>query len=236
MMLKTVILSPNAKSVIEFIKKSGISCFSDYSNNSVSENISDHADISFFFDGDDTLFIAKESEKSVKFLNEFCKNVIVISENLGNNYPEDVKLNCIRLGDYFICNLLTVSPDVLIHMKNKGMKIIDVKQGYTKCSVLPVSDNALITDDVSIYKSCMSAGLDVLYVSKGDVKLNGFDYGFIGGCAGRISKNLIVFCGNIKKHRDYKIILDFLDKYNVKYYCSDDELTDVGSILPVYKV
>jgi hypothetical protein len=65
----------------------------------------------------------------------------------------------------------------------KNFNIIDVKQGYTKCSVLPVSNNAFITDDISIYNQCVSFGIDVLYVGKGDVSLPGYNYGFIGGCA-----------------------------------------------------
>ena len=178
-MKKAVILSHKAEVLIDFIKNKGISCFSEYINYSVSSKICDHADISFFFDGDDTLFVAKESEICVNSLKEFCENIIVLSENLGENYPEDVKLNCLRIGSNFICNSNTVSTVVLEHMKNKGVRIIDVKQGYAKCSVLPVSDNSLITDDISIYNSCIINGIDVLLVSKGDVKLSGYDYGFI---------------------------------------------------------
>ncbi len=235
-MKKAVILSPEAEAEIEFLEKSGITCFSAYNNSSVSESISVHADISFFFDGDDTLFVAKESEACVNHLKCFCENIIILHEYMNENYPDDVKLNCIRVGNVFICNLNTVSPVVLEHMTSKGLKILDVKQGYTKCSVVPVSNNALITDDISIFNSCISFGIDALLVSKGDVKLRGFDYGFIGGCSGKISEDSVIFCGNIRNHRDCEKILDFLSKYNVKYYCSDNELTDIGSILPLYKI
>ncbi len=236
MMNEAVILSSKATAVIDLLENTGIKCFSAYNNSSVSENISDHADISFFFDGDDTLFVAKEEEVCAEQLKQFCENIIVLPEYLNKNYPDDVKLNCVRVGSVFICNTNTVSTDILEHMKAKKLKILDVKQGYTKCSVVPVSENAIITDDISIYNGCNSFGIDALLVSKGDVRLNGFDYGFIGGCSGKISNNTVIFSGNIRKHRDCKKILDFLSKYNVKYYCPQNELTDIGSILPIYKV
>ncbi len=50
-----------------------------------------------------------------------------------------------------IHNLKFTDDNLLSYEKHKIL--INVKQGYTKCSCLPVSKNALITSDVGIYNT-----------------------------------------------------------------------------------
>ena len=68
-------------------------------------------------------------------------------------------------------------------------------------------------------------------IRSGNILLNGYDYGFIGGTSGRIG-NEIIFCGNIDDHPDSKEIKDFihtkgLDVKSFPHY----PLTDFGSLL-----
>ncbi len=235
-MKKKVILSSSAVYFAEYIKSLDIDVHTDYWNASVDKRISDHADISYFFDSKDTLFVSESvKETSVSFIDN-CKDVVIVQDKQSENYPFDVQLNCVAVGKYFICNVKTVSAQILEHMENIGFKIISVKQGYTKCSVLPVTDNAIITDDSSVCDVCKKHNIDVLYISKGNVNLSGFPYGFIGGVGGKISENLILFNGDISKHCDYDKILMFLKQHKVDWVCAEGELVDIGSILPLYKV
>ena len=48
--------------------------------------------------------------------------------------------------------------------------IIDVKQGYTKCSLCPVRENAVITDDSGIEKALLKY-LSLIHISIRAVKL-----------------------------------------------------------------
>lgn len=234
-MKKVVIANGLSEKAFNNLHKAGIEIITASDNKSVSKFISFHADISFFFDGEDTLFIASEMKEYENLFKELVPFVKIIPEKLGKDYPADVLLNCAVVGRNLICNIDTISPTVLKYLKEKGFCIINVKQGYTKCSVLPVSDHALITDDPSIAKECIKAGIDVLSVSKGSVALKGFDYGFIGGSSGRISRDTVAFCGDIDTHFDAAKIKEFLYKHSVKCLSLDDNnLYDIGSIIPLY--
>ena len=61
---------------------------------------------------------------------------------------------------------------------------IHVKQGYTRCSLLPVDDRSFITSDAGIAKTLAEHDTDVLLIHPGHIHLPGFDYGFIGGTGG----------------------------------------------------
>ncbi len=235
-MKKTVIISHKADEMINLLRNDGYDIIMTESNKSVDERIADHADISFFFDGNDTLFVAKELSHSAEKLRKFCKNIIILGDNLGDIYPSDVRLNCVRLGNFFICNTNTVSQTILSHINKLGCTVIDVSQGYTKCSVVPVNNNSIITDDKSVADSCKAYGIDVLYISKGDVLLSGFSYGFIGGTAGLLSYNKLYFNGDISFHNNFKYIKEFLDERKVDFACVTKSLTDIGSIIPLYKI
>ena len=233
MKCSAVIASGISLQMRQFFAKTGTDVLSFSDNPNAEKRVAHHSDLSFFFDGQDTLFIANEMAEYQSELEKYCRNVVVISEKLGQKYPRDVLLNCVVTGKYFICNPDTVSREIYKKMIDDGYEIVSVRQGYTKCSVLPVSENAIITDDNSIATHCMQVGMDVLEVSKGSVTLNGFNYGFIGGTAGKISDTQIVFNGDITKHSDYEKIHQFLQKYGVSEVSFDGDLVDIGSIIPI---
>lgn len=149
-------------------------------------------------------------------------------------YPDSIEFNCVEVGDRLICNKKYTNKTILKYAQNCGIEVIDVKQGYSKCSVCVVSDNAIITEDDSIEKACENAGIDVLKISKGYVELEGYDYGFIGGCSGLLEKNLLAFNGYIENHPNYNKITDFCSKHGVQAISLNDEkLCDVGSIIRI---
>ena len=147
-------------------------------------------------------------------------------------YPYDIEFNCVQVGSNLICNRKYTNEQILLYAKNEAkLNIINVNQGYTKCSVCVVSDKAIITEDDSIFKEATKSGIDVLKIEKGYIKLPGYDYGFIGGCSGLIENNLLVFAGNIETHPQSKEILEFCKLHNVNVLSlSDEDLYDVGTI------
>lgn len=147
-------------------------------------------------------------------------------------YPHNVKLNCAVVGNNIICNRKYTDPQVIGYAEKHGYNIIHVNQGYAKCSTCIVSDNAVITEDESIEKECTKHGIDVLKISKGYVRLDGYDYGFIGGCSGLVENNLLVFNGNIKLHPDYDSIYKFCKDHGTDILSlNNGQLYDVGSII-----
>lgn len=231
MIKKAVVASKLSGEVASYLENAGFEIVYFRNNPAVDVRVSHHADLSFFFDGIDTLFVANEMSEYCEQLRKYCKNVVVINKKLKNEYPGDVLLNCVCTGKNFFCNSETVSDEIFDKMKMNGYNIINVKQGYTKCSVVPVSDNAIITDDESVDIECRKAGIDVLKISKGSVELPGFEYGFIGGATGKIAHDKIIFNGDITKHPDYENIEFFLKKYNVNIVSFSGNLEDIGSII-----
>ena len=151
-------------------------------------------------------------------------------EKWGDKYPADVLFNACLIGNTLICNEKSVSRLILDAARKDGCNIIGVAQGYTKCSVCPVSDAAIITADKAIAKTCQNCGFDVLLISEGHVSLPPYDFGFIGG-AGGLCGDTVYFCGNVELHPDADSIKDFCQKHGKSVVSlSGGELFDVGSL------
>lgn len=152
--------------------------------------------------------------------------------DLGRDYPQDVAFNAACTGRYFIHNLAATNEKLLLAAKEMGMTLIDVRQGYTKCSVVIVDETSIITYDEGIIKACSRyPELDVLRIAPGFVRLDGYDTGFLGGASGRVGKE-IIFHGDLFGHPDFGAIVDFIEKRGLtcKWF-SQFKLTDIGSIL-----
>ena len=156
--------------------------------------------------------------------------VCISSEPTGAKYPTDVLLNACLVGNKLICNEKTVSSLILGAAKSHGCEIIGVSQGYTKCSVCVVSDNAIITADSGIAKACRCNGIDVLEISSGHISLPPYDFGFIGGASG-IYGDKVYFCGSLDTHPDGEKIKEFCIKHKkIATSLGNGELQDVGSL------
>ena len=152
------------------------------------------------------------------------------SEPVGADYPCDVLFNACLLGNRLICNKNTVSRLILSSAERSGCEIINVKQGYTKCSIAVVSDNAVITSDKAIADACKVAEIDVLPVNQGHVSLPPYDYGFIGGASG-FCDDKVYFCGSLDRHPDGERIKEFCEKHGkAAISLSDGKLQDVGTL------
>lgn len=151
---------------------------------------------------------------------------------LSPGYPKDCAFNAACTGKYFIHNLAYTEPSLLAAAKEMGLVLIDVKQGYAKCSTVIVTENAIITSDEGIAKACEPyEDLEVLLVQPGHVRLEGYNSGFLGGASGRVGRELI-FNGNLLRHPDFTAILDFVEGHGLtcKWF-PEYQLTDIGSIL-----
>ncbi|WP_426349499.1 DUF6873 family GME fold protein [Alloiococcus sp. CFN-8] len=196
----------------------------------VNPAISSHPDIQLF-KIDQKTFIVHNS-MDVEFKNKLIAmnyELIESAASLSCDYPKDIFLNAYQTKEYFIHNIDFTDKNLLAHMKNK--KLISVKQGYTKCSILPISDKALITNDPSIASTLEPLGFDILKLPYGDILLPGYSYGFIGGCGGLSPKGELLLFGELKSYAYHREIMDFLQKYDVKpISLSRGKLKDRGSI------
>ena len=150
---------------------------------------------------------------------------------LRPDYPHDIAFNAACTGKYFIHNLRYTAPVLLQKAADLGMSMIDVRQGYSKCSTVIVDEDSIITYDRGLASACTAAGMDVLTISPGHVILPGYDTGFIGGASGRIGDN-VYFNGDITMHPDFDRIEAFIRgrSLNVRWF-DGWPLTDTGSII-----
>lgn len=196
--------------------------------------VASHTDMLIFI-GFGRLFCHKNYYESNRELIEGIAQKSTLSltlsdEPTGAEYPLDVLFNAWLIENRLLCNERTVSRLILDAAKNERIEIINVPQGYTKCSVCPVSENAIITADKAIAEACRSAKIDVLTVSEGHISLPPYNFGFIGGASG-LCGDKVYFCGSLDCHPDSDRIKDFCKKHKkTAVSLSHDKLQDVGSL------
>lgn len=194
--------------------------------------VSRHADILANHVGNNTFLADYRQKELIKFIEQAGGTVKAI-KNIKSPYPNDCLLNFADIGDYIICNKSILSQEIVDLLPQK--QIIDVKQGYSKCSVCIVKHNTIITDDISIYNAVSQYdNIKSLLIEKGSVHIEKYDYGFIGGCCGLVDKNLLLFNGDLSTHTDFDKIKNFLYDNGVNYIdVKGKPLTDIGSIIPI---
>jgi hypothetical protein len=166
-------------------------------------------------------------------------------KEVGKKYPETVPYNAVGIGETLIHNLKHTDSTILSLYENH----IHVNQGYTRCNLVALNENAFITSDVAICRDASTMSFIkqnentftedivdtsvqkfVLYIDPKQIKLEGHDHGFFPGCCGVWKNNLIV-CGSTKYLKEKEELDRFLKDNNfnlIELY--DGELVDVGSI------
>ncbi len=156
------------------------------------------------------------------------KKILPSHSSLSKKYPKDVPLNAFTFKNYFIHNLKFTDQVLLDYYKNSAYELINIKQGYGKCSSLVTSD-FIITSDGGIYES-LKDFIPIYKINHGEIKLQNFNYGFIGGASGVYGKK-IFFTGDFSHHSSYEEILKIIKKYDYEIeILSKDPLEDFGSI------
>lgn len=213
----------------DFLKKRNIEILFCEDNNDINFSVRNHADMSSVYLGKNKIIVDCKQTSLINKLIDYNFNVVTTKESIKGEYPFDISLNVALFSDNAVGNF-KFSDQALIESIESFRKF-NVKQGYSKCSVLPISEEALITDDISVYNSVKNA-FDVLFIEKGDIFLEGCNYGFIGGASAKISMNEIFFFGDLRLHRNYNEICAFLSKYNcLPVFIENVPLTDVGGLV-----
>ncbi len=163
--------------------------------------------------------------ESFEYYKKYLGNRVVAGKTtLSSHYPNDIAYNVLIYQNLAIAKEKYIDDTVKEQLQKKKIKLINVNQGYAKCSS-SVCNSGVITADDTIFDALVKNNINALKITPGHVKLSGYTYGFIGGASGFIDgKN--TFFGNLKKHPDF-------DK--IKQFCEIDffeefPLTDVGTI------
>ena len=196
--------------------------------------VASHPDMLMFVT-DSTLFVSSDYYNEAKaeidsIINATSLSLVLTKDSFGNKYPNDIKFNCFILNKALVGNAAHISSKIKSNTEASRKRIVNVKQGYAKCSTV-VLEGAVITADKGIYEAAASIGADALLVSAEGVALNGYDCGFIGGASG-VFENQVFFCGNANAHKDFERISAFCAMKGYRIISlSDEPLYDVGTIL-----
>jgi len=197
-------------------------------NTSLEAPTCDHADMSLFHFGGNRVILDRSMSSEIlpEILNEF--QIEYTEKPLKSDYPQDILLNAAPVGKYLFCNEKYTDSSV-----KRGYSVINIRQGYAKCSICIVDEHSIITEDPSVASAAEGLGMDVCLIRKA-VEIERFDYGFIGGASFRLSPKEMVFTGNLDAHPDRGSIIKFLDRRGMKpIFLTDRPIFDIGGIIPL---
>lgn len=156
----------------------------------------------------------------------------------GGSYPSDVPYNVAVVGRHAFLNTRHADGKVIQWLKKTGKTISHVNQGYAKCSVCILNEEAIITSDPGISDAARGQNIDVLFIPpQRSISLPGYDYGFIGGATGLLSGGRLAFCGDVNSLESSETIIAFLEKHGITpVSLGTGAVRDLGSLVPLCSV
>ncbi len=180
-----------------------------YTRGITHEALSGHPDI-FFCKIEDQL-VAAPNVPEIYFTKLLDHGITVrLGENrVGFKKNNTTAYNAVFTSRYLIHRRKYTDPVIL---DQQGCRLfIEVKQSFTRCSLIALRDNYFITSDKDIERKLIEHDANVFFVDPKKIVLPGFPYGLIGGCAG-INGNKIFFIGSLDYHPEGKELGNYLHK------------------------
>lgn len=201
---------------------------------SMYEEISSHVDV----------FFAKITNKIIvepnlyDIFKKYTENIIKGNTILKDSYPFDIAYNVCNIGKNVIHNFKYTDTKILEIIKKENLNMINIKQGYSKCSIAVIDSNSAIVTDKKIAEILIKNKIEVLLIDDDlDIKLlkNNGKYsnmkGFIGGCITRIEDKVVIF-GELSKIDKNEKIRKFIESRNIKIIeFRGMDVIDYGGIL-----
>ncbi len=156
-------------------------------------------------------------------------NYCIGAKPVGKTYPETAPYNAVITKKHFIHNLHHTDP--LLHANCTGFEMIHVNQAYTRCNLISLDEKLFITSDAGIMKTLGAKKLHCHYFPPSQIRLPGFEHGFLGGACG-VNGNTLYCCGSLKYHSweaEFRKLVHSAGFSIAELY--DGLLVDVGSIL-----
>ncbi len=202
----------------ETLKSLGYNLIEVKKNNEIYPEISSHVDI----------FACKVKNKIIaeKHVYDILKNKLKRDIIQGNSvvhstYPNDINYNVCIVGNRAIHNFKYTDTKIIEELNKNKFELINVKQGYSKCSIAVINENSIILSDRGMYNNLKNRGLDILFLDYiPDIKLfnENREYsqknGFVGGAISRIGNNIVIFGDLDKIDYDGKI-KGFIEERNL---------------------
>lgn len=189
-------------------------------------------------DGHPDIFISKLPEQYIIAPNSPDEIIKIFASNnkkwsfgkktLGFSYPDIASYNISISDNYLLCNLEICEKSILEQLTNQ--KIINVKQGFCRCSTLALKKDIFITSDSGIYKTLLKNDVKVYFFPSETIHLEGYKNGLLGGCFGiDEEKNRLIIAGNLDYFDNGNLLKILFKKLDYQILELDDcPLIDVG--------
>mgnify|MGYP000988381547 FL=1 len=224
----------------EELKKLGYKLIEINKNNNVYSEISSHVDI-FTSKIKEKIVVENTVYENLKSQLKNMKEILVKGTSIvQNEYPNDIYYNVCIVGNKAIHNFKYTDSKIVQELKKNNFELINVKQGYSNCSIAVIDENSIILSDRGLYNVLKDIGFDVLFLDyKPNIKLfneNG-KYsemsGFIGGAITRIANNIIIF-GDLNKIDNNGYIRSFIKERNLEIIDFKGlDVVDYGGIIEI---
>lgn len=227
--MRRVIVSHRAQEgLLDYLRREGFDPILSQPNQQVDARISDHPDLFVFADGECLIVDPWHYDHYARNLPD--KPLVRGTLPATGLYPADTRYNALVVGGCLIHGPET-DPRILERYTDR----IPVKQGYVRCSLLPVDDQSLITSDRGLARA-LSHRYEVLTIEPGTIGLPGFPYGFIGGASGCLDPLAVHLTGDPGEGTEGSRIRKFCEKHR-RALCYPAKLPwlDLGSLIPVDK-
>lgn len=223
----------------EKLKSLGYELIEINKNENLYSEISSHVDI-FACKIKDKIIVENGLYKTLKSKLKNVDFIINGTSNVYGNYPDDIKYNVCIVGNKAIHNFKYTDIKLKKEIRENNLELIDVKQGYSNCSIAVIDDNSIILSDKGLNKTLENKGLDILFLDyTPDIKLltenNKYSKknGFIGGAISKIQNNIIVF-GDLSKIDINNKIKNFILSKNLKIVDFKGlDVIDYGGIIEI---
>ncbi len=199
--------------------------------NKLPKQIASHPDILIFKLNDGSLLMGDEYYRAFSDFYDSL-GVKIVTDRLGphGEYPSDVLFDALAIGDTLYGKKGAVSE---LLVKNYP-RFVPVNQGYTRCSVAMIDECSAVTADKGIASALIRDGISVLEIGAGNIELNGYNCGFIGGAGGKLSSDTYCFFGDLCSHPDGEAIRLLVEEKKIKAVSlSGGPLCDHGSLIVI---
>ena len=112
--------------------------------------ISSHVDI-FACKVKDKIIAEKHIYDILK--NKFKRKIIKGDSTIQNVYPNDINYNVCIVGNRAIHNFKYTDSKIISELNKNNFELINVKQGYSNCSIAVIDENSIILSDKGLYNS-----------------------------------------------------------------------------------
>lgn len=197
-----------------------------------------HADMQLCRVSDKELVYAPGVDgKILSYLKERHFTLTEGATKLKRKYPANIAYNVLVTDTLFFHNTKYTDCVLFKKMQAGGLSPVPIKQGYAACSSFSISTKSgktlILTGDRGIEKACRENNIETIFCQGTEnIRLRGYDHGFVGGCCGK-DGNWLLTCGSIEKtfYNGAEILQRLKEEGITVINLWGDRMRDVGGIL-----